>query len=305
MASTLRRRVRATTAHVERTSQSHRDWAEWAARIGLAARGVVYLALAVVVGQIALGDHDDQASKQGAVAKVAEQPFGRALVVLLALGLLCYALWRLIEAIAGSDDDGAKDAAKRAGNVGRAVLYGALFASTLPFVFGDSGSATGSAQTSGTGASGGAGGAASGGSGSGGQAWTARVLGWPGGRWLVGAVGLALVGVGLYNGYRAVSGKYRKKLKTEELGPRESTVVNGVATVGLFGRLAVFGLVGGFLLHAALAFDPNDPVGLDASLRNLAGKSFGPLLLLVLAVALVCYAAFSFAEARWRRVFGS
>jgi hypothetical protein len=272
------------------------------------ARGMVYIALAAIVLQVARGKEDNQASKQGAVQKVAEQPFGRALVVLLALGLLCYALWRLTEAIVGTDDDGAKDGgakdvAKRVGNVARALLYGALFATTLPFVFGSSGNATGSSQSS-TNGGGGPAGAATGG-GNGGQKWTAQVLGWPGGRLLVGAVALVVIGVGLYNGYRAISAKYRKKLKTEELGPGESKAVNVIATVGLFGRMAVFVLIGGFLLHAAVAFDPNDPIGFDATLRTVAGRGYGPPLLWMLALALLCYAAFSFAEARWRRVFGS
>jgi hypothetical protein len=266
---------------------------------------MVYIALAAIVLQVARGKEDNQASKQGAVQKVAEQPFGRALVVLLALGLLCYAAWRLIEAFVGTDDDGAKDAAKRAGNVGRAVIYLALFATTIPFIFGSSGKATGSTQGGSNSSSGGAAGAVTGGGGSGGQKWTAQVLGWPGGRWLVGAVALVVIGIGLYNGYRAVSGKFRKKLKTEELGPGEAKVVNSVATVGLFGRMAVFVLIGGFLLHAAVAFDPNDPVGLDATLRTVASRGYGPPLLWLLALALLCYAAFSFAEARWRRVFGS
>ena len=47
----------------------------------------------------------------------------------------------------------------------------------------------------------------------------AGVLGWPGGTWLVGAAGLVLIGVALYQGYRGVSQKFFDDSKVEEMRP--------------------------------------------------------------------------------------
>jgi hypothetical protein len=72
--------------------------------------------------------------------------------------------------------------------------------------------------------------------------------------------------------------------------------------VGLIARAAVFALVGYFLIRAAIAFDPRDAVGLDGALERLRHQDFGPLLVGLAAAGLLTFAAFSFAEARYRRL---
>jgi hypothetical protein len=64
----------------------------------------------------------------------------------------------------------------------------------------------------------------------------------------------------------------------------------------------VFSLVGGFLVRAAVRYDPNQGVGLDAALKEVRGKSYGPWALLAFAVALMLFGVFSLLQARWRRV---
>jgi hypothetical protein len=75
-----------------------------------------------------------------------------------------------------------------------------------------------------------------------------------------------------------------------------------IAVGGLVGRMLVFGLVGGFLVRAAVRYDAHKGVGLDAALKNVHDKAYGPWAILVFAAALVLFGVFSLLQARWRRV---
>ena len=256
------------------------DWLEGVGRAGLAARGFLYLIVGVLALQIAFGDQE-RADREGALQAVARQPFGRFLLLALTVGMAAMILWRLALAILdpGDEGDDASGLAKRAGNVGRALLYVGGVATAVPLVLG--GSSDGRKQE---------------------QDWTARALGLPMGRWLVGAVGVAIIGAALWNGWKAVTGKWRKKLETQEMSVAERRWAERIGVGGLLGRMLVFGLVGGFLVRAAVRYDPQQGVGLDAALREVGEKSYGPWALTVFAAALVLFGLFSFLQARWRRV---
>jgi hypothetical protein len=122
------------------------------------------------------------------------------------------------------------------------------------------------------------------------------------GRWLVAALGLAIVAAGLWNGWKGLSGKWRKKLDTSEMTKVEKDWAEPIAVGGLLGRMLVFGLVGSFLVRAAIRYDAHQGVGLDAALKEVRGKAYGPWALLVFAVALALFGVFSLLQARWRRV---
>ncbi len=132
--------------------------------------------------------------------------------------------------------------------------------------------------------------------------WTGRILDWPGGTWLVQAVGAAVVGGGLYVGWRGLSGKFRKRLKSGEMGRAQRRWIMGFGTVGMIARMVVTVLIGVFLVAAAIRHQPDKAVGIDGALKALAARAFGPALLVVVAVGLAAYGAYSFAEARYRRV---
>jgi hypothetical protein len=257
------------------------DALEWAGRAGLATRGLLYLTVGMLAAQIAFGDLGQRADREGALQAVARQPLGRFLLALVAVGMAGYAIWQLVLAVAdpGDKGDDASGLAKRAGCVGRAAIYLGGVASALPLALGNGG-----------------------GGGSKEQDWTAKAFELPLGRWLVGAVGVAIIGAGLWNGWKGVSGRWRKKLETSDMSKGEERWAEPIAIGGLIGRMAVFSLVGGFLLRAAVRYDPNQGVGLDAALKQVRGKSYGPWALLAFAVALTLFGVFSLLQARWRNV---
>ena len=248
-----------------------RESLEWIARVGLATRGVLYCLVAALALRIGFGDFSEEADRQGALQVVARQPMGRVLLVAITIGLLAHVLWRVVLAIRG------EELTKRAADAGRALIYlfGAYAAVRLAT---GSGSAGGQEE----------------------QDWTARVLDWSVGPWVVGGVGVVIVAAGVWNGYRGLSGRWRDRLDTPEMEGLTERWATFIAAGGLLGRAVVFGLVGGFLVRAAVRHDPQSGVGLDGALKEVASKAYGPYALALLAAGLLLFGLFSFVEARYR-----
>ena len=278
METRLERQVRAAP-------ESGSGWYEALARTGIVAKGVSYGIVAVLAIELAAGVGGTAESREGALATLADESFGKILLVLLTMGFAAYAIWRFVQAVAERNEDGdaegfAKTWGKRAGYIGRGAIYAALTYSTLRLLTGSSEQSSQSEKAKHT---------------------TATVLDWPAGRWLVGAAGIALVGAGAWNVYRGVAKKFEEKWTEPRSGPdRPWGRRAGVA--GHIARGVVFGLVGAFLVKAAVEFDPKEAIGIDGALRKLANAPYGPYLLGLTAAGLLCYALFCLVDARYRDV---
>jgi hypothetical protein len=255
-------------------------WVERLGRLGLVAKGVLYAVVGILAVKVALGGREESPDKDGALNAIAQQPFGRGLLILLALGLAAYALWRLAQGFLDRDNEGegAKGLAKRGGAVAKAAWYFLLAGLTVDRIVSSGGKSSNEQQT------------------------TAGVFDLPLGRYLVYGAGLAFVAAAAFNGYRAVTCKFNKKLKTGEMGDAEEKAATGVGILGHLARMAVFGLIGLFLLRAAWEFDPKQARGLDGALLELSQQAYGGLLLGAVAVGLLCYALYCFVQARYRRI---
>ncbi|MFE6041454.1 DUF1206 domain-containing protein [Streptomyces sp. NPDC056452] len=254
------------------------------ARAGFVARGVIYLLVGLLALRIAFSDSGGkQADRGGAIAEIAEKPFGSVLLWALGVALAGMALWRLSEALFGlAGPDGDKPG-KRAMAAARFLFYGFVSYSVLSYAAGDQGSGSGSSdrQTDDV---------------------TAKALEWTGGQWIVGIAGAAVVGAGLWIAFRAVTRKYRKHLKMSEMTQK---VRRAVDFSGMFGgavRGIVFATAGGFAVAAAVRHEPGRAKGMDDTLRSFTETPAGPWLLALVALGLAAFGAFSWANARWRKV---
>jgi len=250
---------------------------DWLARLGLASRGVIWLIVGLLAVQVARGN-STHADKNGALHAIADKPFGEVLLVVLAVGFLGYASWRLLEGAVGQRDeqDDRKRWAKRLASLFRGGVYLFLAGSTAKFLF----SQSGSDKT---------------------KPLTARVMAEPGGRVLVFAVGAGLVIGGIAMAVRGIKQKFEKLIEGWKMPDGLRTTTKVVGTAGLVSRGFVFALIGFFLIDAAYRFDPQKAKGLDASLKTLAGQPFGQVLLFAAAVGLLAFAVWSFIEARYRK----
>jgi hypothetical protein len=215
------------------------------ARGGYAARGVVYIIVGGLALLAAFGQGGQTTDTQGALTSLLAQPFGEVLLAVVALGLFGYALWRVVQALTDVDHHGTdpKGLAIRAGLLVSAVTHGLLAVFALSLIFGW-GSSLGDAD-------------------SGARDWTAWLMQQPFGRWLVGLIGLAIVGAGIAHMIKGYRSQFEKYL---EMGPATLEKVSPVCRFGLIARGVVFVIIGGFLIVAAIQFDSAQARGLQGAL---------------------------------------
>ena len=256
------------------------DGFEWLARLGLAARGVVYGVIAILALKVALGSGGKTTDQQGALKTIAQQSFGEILLIVVAIGLFGYALWRLVRAAIGHGAEGDRDDAKeRIDGVASGIGYGILFVTALGILFGSGG-----------------------GGGGGPQSTTGGVLDWPAGQVLVIIAGLVLLGVAVDQGIKGFKRKFLEKSHTERMSEKTKKVFTAFGVFGHLARMVIFGLMGYFLIKAAIDYDPKEAVSLDGALAKLANSAGGPLVLGAVAVGLLGFGLYSFMDARYRRV---
>lgn len=252
---------------------------EWLARWGLASRGTVWFVVGLLLVSV-LSGRSEETDANGALRAIADRPYGDVLLVALAVGFAGYAGWQLLTAAIGHrrERDQKKRTFERASSLARFVVYTALAVLTARFLVpgGDEGDQTSSV--------------------------TADVMSYPGGRLLVGLVGLAVAGVGLQKVVTGARGKHREDLEQYRIpiACRSPAVALGV--VGLVGRGLVLVLIGGFLLGAAARFNAKEAKGLDAALQTLAERPYGVVALVVASVGLLAYGLWSWVEAVYRDI---
>jgi hypothetical protein len=255
------------------------------ARFGYAAKGVVYIIVGILALQVALGTGGQTTGPEGALGQINRQPFGQFMLVLVAIGLLGYAIWRIVQAWvdpegAGSD---AKGIGQRIGYVFSGFSYGALALAAAQMVMGAASSGGDNSQQT--------------------QDWTARLMALPFGRWLVALIGLGVIGIGLFQFYYGYQEKFRKHLKTHEMSAQENQWATRMGRIGYMARGVVYAIIGGFLVLAAWQHDASEVGGIGKALDELAQQPYGPWLLGLVALGLIGYAVFAFIEARYRRIF--
>lgn len=259
-------------------------WIDRTARFGFITKGVVYGVVGVLALQAAMGAGGATEGTRGAILEIGKQPFGQVLLALSAIGLLAYAVWRFIEAgvdpeRAGSD---AKGLAKRAGYVVSGIVYLGLSIWAAQLVLaGRGGDASG----------GGGGGSA--------DEWTATLMSQPFGRWLVASIGAIIVAVGLYHFYKAYRADFMRRYAAGDMNERQRRWARRLGQFGLAARGVTFGIIGGFLITAALEADPTESGGLSEALQTLAAQPYGPWLLGIVALGLVAYGGYCISKARF------
>ncbi|MEV7416223.1 DUF1206 domain-containing protein [Streptomyces sp. NPDC089919] len=252
-----------------------------AARCGLVTRGVLYLLVGLLALRVAFGHSGKEADRTGALAELADHPYGRVLVWAVGIGLVAMALWRLSEAVFGGTGPDGRKWSKRTASAGRFLFYVVAAYSALSFAAGRGGHRSGDEQS---------------------RDATARFLDLPAGPWLVGLAGAAIAVGGVVIAVSAVRLTFRKEMDTARLPEGVRRAVDVLGVVGGTARGAVFTAAGVFVCYAAVSYDPGKAKGLDDTLRTFAQTPAGPWLLVAVAVGLLLFGLFSWAQAAWRRI---
>ena len=129
------------------------------------------------------------------------------------------------------------------------------------------------------------------------ERWTAWLIAQPFGPWLVVAVGLIVIGAGLYYGYKGYTEKYKEHLRYSPTVER----LEPICKAGLVAQGIVVGIIGAFLVWAGWTSDPSEAGGLADAFETVRTAAFGRILLGALAVGMLAFGIENFVEA-WFRI---
>ncbi|MGH3148565.1 MAG: DUF1206 domain-containing protein, partial [Rubrobacter sp.] len=264
----------------ERAARHASPWVEKLARLGYVAKGVVYAVIGFLALREALGAGGKATDPSGAIQAVGTQPFGGVMLALLAAGLACYALWKVVQGVMDPDDKGsdAHGILRRVCYVGSGALHGILAYTAAQSIFGAEDSSEDAATAS------------------------AMAYQPPLGQILVGLVGLVVIGVGLYQLHAAYEAKFRDDLRLDRMSEAELSWVIRAGRAGTAARALAIGAAGAFLILAAYQSDPSETRGLGAALEALQQQPLGSYMLGTIAVGFLVYGVFMFAIAHYRRI---
>jgi hypothetical protein len=253
-------------------------------RLGYASRGALYAVMGLLALGIALRVGGQTTDLSGSLVFLVANPFGKVVLVIMAIGLAAYSLWGFIRAVydplhRGSDASGYM---ARLGFVTSAVSYAALVILAVQLLSGSGGT-----------------------SGDGTKTTISTVLSHPGGGWVTILIGLVAIGVGLGQFLEAYRATFAHDLKGTEMSETERKRAIALGRFGMFARGVVFLIIGWFIVQAGLHHDPAQVQGFGGAFQFLLNQPFGRVVLGIVALGFVALGLHSFACARWIRLMGS
>lgn len=251
------------------------------ARLGYASKALVYAIVGVLAILTAVSHRGRITDTSGALRVVLTQPFGTILLMVLAVGLSGYGVWRLLDTFVDPDRNGtsAGGLITRIGNAVRGIVYGSLGLEAFRLLRGLRGSRGDPAES-----------------------LSASLLDIPFGELIVGLVGAIVVVYGVWQFTRGVRGKDDPHVDWTAIPSGPRSAIRGISRFGVAVRGGLITTLGIFLLRAALTHDPNEAAGPRESLIKLGGIFEGRWFLALIAAGLLAYAIDQAVHARYRRI---
>lgn len=253
-------------------------------RLGYAVRGTLYAVMGLLALGIALRIGGGQATDlSGSLVFLISNPFGKLVLIIIAIGLGAYSVWGFIRAIfdplhRGSDASGYM---ARLGFVTSAISYAAIVIFALRILAGSGGASGDSTQKA-----------------------IASILNHPGGGAVTVIIGLVAIGVGFGQFLEAYRATFAQDLKGTEMSETERKRAIALGRFGMFARGVVFLVIGWFVVQAGIHHDPGQVQGFGGAFLFLLNQPFGRVLMGIIALGFVALGLHSFACARWIRLMG-
>lgn len=256
-------------------------WIENFARWGYAAKGIVYCLLGVLALIAAFGSGSSKnTEKQDIFNLILEQPFGKFLLGAVAVGLLGYVMWRLIEVFKDPHNHGKKikGIVVRIGYLISALVYFSFSVIAIKLILGNGGGGN-SSNTQ--------------------QTLLSKIMNYEAGVWAVGVVAIIFIIRGIQQIAKAFSGKFRKDIQEGKIGRKYRTLLVRAGSAGYISRGIVWGIVGYLFLKAAINSNPSEAGDTSNALELL--ENHGSWVLGTVAAGLICYGVFKILEALYKR----
>jgi hypothetical protein len=247
------------------------------ARLGYAVNGLLHALIGVIAISVAVGAGHGEADQSGALSALASTPGGVVILWTVFVGLVALGLWLIMSAFLTGPADKGKRARHIASELGKAIAYLAVAATTLTYANGGTASSASSTRH-----------------------LSATILAAPGGVVVVILIGVAVFAIGVYFVVKGATKRF-----TRDLALPPGRAGRATRAVGVFGYIAkgvVLAMVGILFCVAAVTLDPQESSGLDGGLKTLAGLPFGTVILIVVGFGLIAYAVYSFVRARYARL---
>lgn len=249
------------------------------ARTGLVAKGIIYGITGILTFLAAVNMGGQKAGKLKVLDFLEKQTFGNVLLIILGLGLLCYAAWRIIQAIKDPENIGSqkKGKLKRTAYFISGLIYLGISVYAFLSVLGSSSGSNGSAKSS---------------------SFLATDIG----LLVLGIVGVIIIGVGIYQFTRITKDKFEKKFNQKALSEeKRRKILYNSAYLGLASRGVLFLIIGFFAVKAAFSANPQEIKTTTDAFSFLESSSYGVWLLGIVAIGLVAYSIYTFMLAKYRR----
>lgn len=258
-------------------------WVENFYRFGIVSKGIVYCILGVLALMAAMGIGKEGGGKQGAIDLIMEQSFGKILLVVLTIGLIGYVVWRFIQAI--NDTEGAgtdtKGLFKRIGFAISGLIYASLAFYSATLLTKGKGSGNGGGDSE--------------------KFIVGKILELSYGQFVVGVIGLIIIGKGISQIYKAYTGKFVEKIHEQKMGSASNSVFKKAGKIGYSSRGIVLSIIGFFLILAAVHSNPGEVKNTEGAF-SIINSSFGPIVLGLVALGLIGYGVFMFFMAKYREI---
>ena len=249
--------------------------------MGFFTKGILYLTLGGLAAQQAILGGGQVGGSKGAIRQMGEQPFGDVLLYVVTVGLVGYALWKLLSAVLDPERVGtdAKGIGKRIGYFASGLLHGSLAYATFQLASGQ------------------------GGGGSSKQSWIATVMQQPGGQIAVGVVGGAIAIAAIMQIKKGFTQKFRRQIRIYTMSHTTERATLFLGKAGHIARGVVFGVISYFVIDAAATYDPSQAAkGVGGALREIASQPYGMVLLAVVSLGLAAYGAYMLLASRYRYI---
>ncbi|TDL80509.1 DUF1206 domain-containing protein [Peribacillus frigoritolerans] len=269
----------------QKTNQAGNETKPWIRRLGrfgYMAKGTVYFLIGLLALMAALGLGGKMTGTSGMLETVAGKPFGEILLWAIGIGLIGYVIWEVIKAILDPENKGtdAKGLLTRVGYGVSAIIYGGIAFKAISIAMH----------------------ASSGGGGGSEKTISAKLLAQPFGQWIIGLVGIIIIGYGVYELYNGYTERFMNKFRVSEMNQHEKKIARKSGKMGLIARGAVLAMIGYFFIQTAITANPEQSKGIDGALAELASKPYGQWLLGIAAAGLMLYGIYEVIRGRYEHM---
>lgn len=264
--------------------QKKHSWIKPIAKLGLAAKGVVYCLIGMLAFMSAfqLGGQTSQKSNTTGVFRfIMEQPAGKIILAVIVVGLLCYSIWRFVQTFLDTENKGSRAGglAKRFTYFFSGLTYLSVFYFSLKFLL-SNGNSSGSNSN---------------------QDLAKNILEQPAGQWLLGIAAVIMLGIGIYQIWYGNSEKYRKHVNYQELDRKASGSLLRAGKIGFISRGIVWLVIAFLFSKAALHNRSSEAGDTSSAFSFIQQSSYGTYLLAALGLGLICYGVMNFIRAAFEK----